>query len=218
MKLFGYYRSSASYRIRIVLNYKNMDWDYQPVLLNRDEHRDAAFRARNPIGFVPVLETAGMTVSQSTAIAELIEQEYPEPPLLPAGAAARAEVREMMGIIGCDIHPLQNLRVLKHLRAEFGQDDEGVAAWCRRWIHEGFGAFEILAGQRSTHGRYCCGDTATLADAWLIPQVYNARRFALDLAPFPHIRSIHAHCSQLQPFAEAEPERQLDAPQMQPDD
>lgn len=216
MKLYGYYRSSASYRIRIVLNYKNLDWDYLPVRLDRGEHRDASFRARNPMGLVPLLETAGMKLSQSAAIAEFLEQEYPQPALLPVAAADRSLVREMQGIIGCDIHPLQNLRVLKHLRAEFGQDDEGVAEWCRQWIHAGFCAFEILAGERSADGRFSCGDSATLADAWLIPQVYNARRFELDLTPFPRIRSIAAHCSELEAFRDAAPERQIDAPSTRP--
>jgi len=215
MKLYGYYRSSASYRIRIILNYKVIGWEYEPVRLNLGEQQSSKFRKQNPLGFVPVLDTGEISLTQSAAIAEFIEERAPEPKLLPADASGRAQVREMMGIIGCDIHPLQNLRILKYLRAEFGQDDAAVAAWCRRWISDGFYAYEKLTQQRSTDGNFSCGAAPTLADAWLIPQVYNARRFELDLASFPGIVAIDAHCNQLAAFASARPEQQLDAPQMQ---
>ncbi len=212
MKLYGYWRSSASYRIRIVLNLKGVDWEYAPVPLDRGEHRQPGFRAINPAALVPVLDLDGERLAQSPAIAEFLEERYPAPALLPAGPLERARVREMQHLIGCDIHPLQNLRVLKYLRAEFGQDDEGVAAWCRHWIGEGFAAFEALAGLHSTGGRFSFGDAFTLADVWLMPQVYNAHRFGLDLAPYPVIRSIADHCGHLAEVAAAHPDRQPDAP------
>ena len=214
MKLYGYYRSSASYRIRIILNVKGLEWDNVPVMLNRDEHLKRQFKAINPTGFVPALDTGTVVLGQSIAIAEYLEETHPAPPLLPADPVHRARVRELQNLIGCDIHPLQNLRVLKYLRAEFGQDDAGTAAWCRNWIGAGFTAFEAMAEQRSDHGRYSVGDTLTLADAWLIPQLYNANRFELDLEPFPTITSIGRHCTTLEPIAAAHPDRQPDAPRI----
>lgn len=211
MKLYGYWRSSASYRIRIVLNAKGIDWDYVPVLLNRGEQREAGFRALNPAALVPVLECEGERLAQSAAIAEFLEERYPSPALLPSDPLARARVREMQHLVGCDIHPLQNLRVLQYLRAEYGQDDDGVAAWCRRWIGDGFAVYEILAAQRTGDGRYSVGDALTMADVWLVPQVYNAERFGLDLAPYPTLRSIAEHCAALEPVAAAHPSRQPDA-------
>ena len=137
---------------------------------------------------------------------------HPQPPLLPASVDARAQVREMLHTIGCEIHPLQNLRVLKYLRAEYGQDDDGVAAWCREWIAQGFTAFENLAMARSVNSQYSFGDSLSLADVWLVPQVYNARRFGLDLTPYPIISSVDAHCQALTAFADAHPDKQPDAP------
>lgn len=212
MKLYGYWRSSASYRIRIVLNLKGVAWDYVPVPLDRGEHRQPGFRAVNPAALVPVLETDGERLAQSPAIAEFLEERYPSPPLLPADPLARARVRELQHLVGCDIHPLQNLRVLKYLRAELGQDDAAVAAWCRRWIGDGLAAYEALAAQRSADGRYSIGNGLTLADVWLVPQVYNAERFGIELAPYPAIRSIAEHCLALTAFAAAYPSRQPDAP------
>lgn len=212
MKLYGYYRSSASYRIRIILNFKRLDWEYVPVMLNRDEHRQVEFRAINPAAMVPVLSCGEALLAQSPAIAEFLEEQHPEPPLLPPDPLCRAQVREMQHLIGCEIHPLQNLRVLKYLRAEYRQDDAGVGAWCRRWIGEGFAAFEALAEKRTAAGRFAVGDAMTLADVWLIPQVYNANRFSLDLAPYPTIRSIAGHCATLEAVAAADPARQPDAP------
>lgn len=212
MKLYGYYRSSASYRLRIILGLKKIDWENQPVHLAKGEQLSPEFRAINPMGLVPVLDTGGSILSQSPAIAEYLEEMYPEPPLLPASANARAQVREMLNTIGCEIHPLQNLRVLKYLRAEYAQDDDGVAAWCRGWIAKGFAAFENLALDRSASGQYSFGDGLTLADVWLVPQVYNARRFGLDLTQYPVIFSVDAHCQALAAFADAHPDNQPDAP------
>jgi maleylpyruvate isomerase len=213
MQLFGYYRSSATYRIRIVLNIKKIDWHYHAVDLTTNEQQAEQFRSINPAGLVPVLDTGDALLAQSAAIAEYLEEQFPQPALLPVDPVSRAQVREMMHTIGCDIHPLQNLRVLRYLRSEFSQDDDGVAQWCCNWIGSGFAAFEKLAAMRSSAGRFCFGDSLTLADAWLIPQVYNARRFSLDLAPYPVITSIDGHCAALQPFADAHPDRQADAPQ-----
>ncbi len=213
MKLYGYYRSSASYRLRIILGLKNIEWQNYPVHLAKGEQLAHAFRAINPLGLVPVLDTGESVLSQSAAIAEYLEEKYPQPQLLPAAAVDRAKVREMLGTIGCDIHPLQNLRVLKYLRAEYGQDDEGVAAWCRQWIGDGFAAFDKMALERSANGQYSFAENLTLADVWLVPQVYNARRFGLDLDPYPTIVSVDRHCQSLTAFAAAHPDRQPDAAQ-----
>lgn len=212
MKLYSYYRSSASYRIRIILNVKGLSWDYVPVMLHRGEQQGARFKALNPIGFVPLLECDDGVLTQSPAIAEYLEERYPAPSLLPDSASARAQVREMQHLVGCDIHPLQNLRVLNYLRKIVSRDEVGIQAWCRHWIGEGFTALETLAGARSTQGRFCVGDTLSLADVWLIPQLYNAERFELDLEPFPTIASIGRHCNTLAAFAAAHPARQPDAP------
>jgi len=211
MKLYGYFRSSASYRIRIILNYKKLDYDSIAVMLSRAEHLGDEFRNVNPQGFVPALDIGAAIIAQSPAIAEYLEETYPEPPLLPVDALDRARVREIVGIVGCDIHPIQNLRILKYLRSEFGQDDDAVAAWCRRWIGDGFSVIEKLAAERSSNGRHVIGDAPTLADVWLVPQVFNARRFGLDLSPFPTIAGIDAHCQTLDAFAKAHPMRQADA-------
>lgn len=212
MKLYGYWRSSASYRIRIILNFKEIQWEYCPVSLIDGEHREAPFRSLNPAGLVPVLECDGRRLAQSAAIAEFLEERHPEPALLPRDAFDRARVRELQGLIGCDVHPLQNLRVLQYLRAEHGADDDGVADWCRHWIAAGFTGYESRAQSWSGDGRYSVGDRLTLADAWLVPQAYNAERFGLDLAPYPTIRSIVGHCAKLEPVAKAHPARQSDAP------
>jgi len=212
MKLYGYYRSSASYRLRIILGLKKIDWENRPVHLAKGEQLGSDFRAINPMGLVPVLDTGESVLSQSPAIAEYLEEMFPQPPLLPAAAVERAKVREMLNTIGCEIHPLQNLRVLKYLRAEYGQNDDSVAAWCRAWIGHGFAAFEKLALGRSASRRYSFGDSLSLADVWLIPQVYNARRFDLDLNPYPVIVSVDRHCQALDAFADAHPDQQPDAP------
>jgi maleylacetoacetate isomerase len=212
MQLFGYYRSSATYRIRIVLNVKGVDWTYRPVSLVDDEQKSADFRQLNPAGLVPALDTGDGVLGQSAAIAEFLEEQLPNPALLPTSPFARAQVREMMNTIGCDVHPLQNLRVLKYLRSEFSQDDEAVARWCRQWIAFGFNTLESLAARHSSGRKYCFGKSLTLADAWLIPQVYNARRFELDLSPYPVITAIDHHCSSIPEFADAHPDRQADSP------
>ncbi len=212
MKLYGYYRSSASYRIRIVLNVKGIAWDYVAVALDKGEQTGASHAARNPMKLVPVLDTGDGLLAQSVAIAEYLEERFPEPALLPADSIARAQVREMQQIVSSEIQPLGNLRVLKHLREEYGQTDEGIGAWSRRWIGRGFDAFEARAAERSADGRFSFGDRLTVADVWLMPQVYNAERFGLDLAPYPTIRSVIAHVGSIDAVASAHPSVQPDAP------
>jgi maleylpyruvate isomerase len=212
MKLYGYYRSSASYRIRIILNTKGIDWDYRTVQLPEGEQSSKEFKAMNPMGLVPVLDTDEVVLAQSPAIAEFLEEQHPEPALLPPDPLGRARVREMMHTVGCEIHPLQNLSVLKYIRAAYSLDDDAVFDWCRKWIGRGFMAFEALARERSADGQFSFGNSLTLADVWLIPQLYNARRFELDLTPYPTITSIDDHCQTLDGVAAAHPSRQPDAP------
>jgi maleylacetoacetate isomerase len=212
MKLYGYYRSSASYRIRIVLNCKGIDWEYVAVRLDKGQQYEADHTDRNPMKLVPVLATGEVLLAQSIAIAEYLETRFPEPPLLPSDPVQLAQVREMQHIISSEIQPLANLRVLAYLRTELGQDDDGVGRWCQTWIGRGFDAFEKRAAERSADGAYSFGSRFTLADAWLVPQVYNAIRFGLDLGLYPTIRSIVAHCSTIDAVAAAHPEQQPDAP------
>ena len=212
MKLYGYYRSSASYRIRIVLNYKQIDWEYIPVRLDKGEQREPAYMAKNPMGLVPLLDLGNAQLAESAAIAEHLELLYPDPPMYPADPMQRAQVREMQHIIGSGIQPLANLRVLQHLRAEFGQDDAGVERWSHKWMARGFDAFEKFAEARSANGLFSVGDSLTFADAWLLPQIYNADRFGLDTVPWPTINSIVEHCSTIDAVAAAHPSKQPDAP------
>jgi maleylpyruvate isomerase len=212
MKLYGYYRSSASYRIRIILNTKGIDWDYRTVRLTEGEQSSKEFKALNPMGLIPVLDTGEAVLAQSPAIAEFLEEQHPQPALLPPDPLGRARVREMMHTVGCEIHPLQNFSVLKHIKTTYSLDDDAVFAWCRKWIDRGFTAFETLASERSADGQFSFGDSLTLADVWLVPQLYNARRFELDLTPYPTIVSIDEHCQTLDGFAAAHPSRQPDTP------
>jgi maleylpyruvate isomerase len=197
--------------VRIALNLKGIAYEYEAVSLPKREHRGEAFLAVNPQGLVPVLKVAGKPLVQSPAILEWLEESYPTPPLLPAGADDRARVRAIAAAVGCDIHPVNNLRVLNRLRSEFSADDQKVTAWCRHWIGEGFSAIEALLAADTGRAGFCFGDGPTLADCYLIPQIFSARRFGADLAPFPNIREIEATCAALQAFADAQPERQPDA-------
>lgn len=212
MKLYGFYRSSASYRIRIVLNMKGIDWEYIAVRLDKGQQNEADHANRNPMKLVPVLDTGSELLTQSIAIAEYVETQFPEPPLLPKNPVELARVREMQHIISSEIQPVTNLRILKHLRSEFGQDDAGVDKWCQKWIGSGFDAFENRAAEYSADGKFSFGKSLTLADAWLLPQMYNAIRFGLDLKPYPTIRSIVEHCSKIEAVAAAHPSQQPDSP------
>ena len=212
MKLYGYYRSSASYRIRIVLNIKGIEWANIPVRLDKGHQFENEHVARNPMKLVPVLDTGDALLAQSLAIAEYLDSQYPEPALLPSNPVELAQVREMQQIISSEIQPITNLRVLKHLRKAFDQDEKGINQWCQKWIGKGFEAFESRAAERSSDGRYSFGNNLTLADAWLMPQIYNADRFGLDLEPYPTIRSIAGHCQTIEAIAAAHPALQPDAP------
>lgn len=211
MKLYGFFRSGTSHRLRIALNLKGLSADYLPVDLRVDEHSSAAFKAVNPQGLVPALDVDGQVLTQSPAIIEWLEETYPTPPLLPQGAAARARVRALAALIACDVHPINNRRILMRLRQQFGADEAAVNAWCATWITAGFDAFEALLAQDSERGAFCFGGAPTLADAYLVPQVESARRFGVDMAAWPLISAIDAACARLPAFAQAAPLAQPDA-------
>lgn len=211
MKLYGYFRSSASYRVRIALNLKGVSYDHVSVNLLKGEAQSPQFRAMNPQGLVPALEDGGVIVAQSLAICEYLDQTHPRPPLLPGDARGRARVRTIALTVACEIHPLNNLRVLNYLTQTLGVSDEQRLAWYRHWVGEGFRAIEaMLAGSKET-GRFCHGDAPTLADVFVVPQVFNANRFSADMAPFPTIRRINDACLGLPAFDRARPENQPDA-------
>ena len=214
LRLHTYWRSSAAYRVRIVLALKGLEYESVPRHLLRDggEQRRADYLALNPQGLVPALEHDGLVLTQSLAICEYLEECFPEPPLLPASPHDRAGVRAMALAVACDIHPLNNLRVQQYLRDGLDEDDAAVTQWVRHWIAQGFGALETLIGRHSGDGRHCFGAAVTLADACLVPQVYNARRAGLDLAPWPRLAAVTGYLETLPAFAAARPEAQPDAP------
>ena len=212
MTLYGYFRSSTSYRTRIAMNLKGLDYDYIAVNLAQDEQLKSEFLALNPQGLVPVLQADDLLLFQSPAILEWLEEVYPKNPLLPKDAAGRMQVRVLSAMIGCDIHPLNNRRVLQYLRNELSVDEAEVIKWCNRWISEGFAALEKRLVADKTRGKFCYGDSPTFADCYLIPQVSSARRFEADLNPYPNIVQIDAHCRTLKAFADADPMQQPDAP------
>jgi maleylacetoacetate isomerase len=210
MKLYGFFRSSAAFRVRIALNLKGLSYEQAFIHLRRNDQRKEDYLRVNPQGLVPALEDGNELLIQSLAIIEYLDETHPEPPLLPQGAAARARVRALAEIVACDIHPINNLRVLRYLMRPLGHDESAVAAWYNHWIATGFEALErLLAGDPRT-GRFCHGDRPGLADIALVPQVVNSERYRLDLAPFPTIRRIHAACMALAPFADAHPSKQPD--------
>ena len=212
MTLYGYFRSSTSYRTRIAMNLKQLDYDYITVNLAQDEQLEAAFQSINPQGLVPVLRVDDLWLYQSPAILEWLEEVYPEHPLLPKDAAARMQVRALSAMIGCDIHPLNNRRILQYLRNELSVDEAKVMTWCQRWMSEGFAALEKRLAQDKTRDKFCYGDRPTFADCYLIPQVSSAERFKVDLSSYPNIVAIDAHCRTLKAFADADPMVQPDAP------
>jgi maleylpyruvate isomerase len=213
MKLYTYFRSSAAFRVRIGLNLKRLAHDAVPLHLTRDggEHLRDEYRAANPQGLVPALEDAGAVIGQSLAILEYLDERHPDPPFLPSTPLERAQVRSMALAIACDIHPLNNLRVLNYLKGEFGRDDAAVKKWYRHWIAEGFRGLEALVRRNSIGGKHCFGNAVTLADICLVPQMYNARRFDCDLSAFPTLVKVDEHLAALPPFAKAKPEAQPDA-------
>lgn len=207
MTLYGYWRSTASWRVRLALAFKGMPFETVPVHLGNGGQHDPAFRALNPQGYVPALKLDdGRVVTQSLAILEWLEETYPEPALLPVDPVERAHVRAFAEIIACDIHPIQNLKILKKLRA-MGQDQEGVNAWAAWIIEDGLDACNALIADRS--GPYCFGDAVTLADVLLVPQLSNARRFGAELR-WPRILEIEAACMELPAFKTSAPDAQPD--------
>lgn len=214
MRLYDYWRSSAAYRVRIALRWKGLAFERAPVDLRQGAQRTLDYLARNAQGMVPTLEVGegegAVRLTQSLAIVEWLDETHPEPPLLPKDPWARAQVRSLAQLVACDVHPLNNLRVLQHLEHRFGLGERDRTAWYRHWIAEGFNALERRLADGGA-GRCCHGDEVSLADVCLVPQVYNARRYQVDLAPWPTIRRVDAACNALPAFEAARPERQPDA-------
>jgi maleylacetoacetate isomerase len=211
MKLYTFFRSSAAFRVRIALNLKGLQYESLPKAFARNEHRAPDYLALNPQGLIPALAIDGVVLSQSLAIIEYLNDRHPAPPLLPEDPIDRARIRSMAMTIACEIHPLNNLRVLNYLRDQLKQDDSGIGTWYRHWVTEGFRGLEVQAREFSANGRYCFGDAVSLADVLLVPQMFNARRFKTDLTPFPTLVGISTHLEALPAFAAARPEVQPDA-------
>jgi maleylacetoacetate isomerase len=210
MRLYSFFRSSASFRVRIALNLKGVDYEIVPVGLPNDEHRRPEFLAVNPQAIVPTLDDDGVVLAQSLAIVEYLDARFPTPRLIPAEPVARARVQWLAQLVACEIHPLNNLRVRRHLASVLGLDDAAVERWQQHWIAEAFGPLEALVAQWSG-GRYCFGDAVSLADVCLVPQVYNARRVSVDLTPYPTLLRIADALAVEPAFARAAPEAQRDA-------
>ncbi len=210
--LYTFWRSSASYRVRIALNHKGIEYESALIHFRKEggQHRKPEFLAKNPQGLLPAWEQGGWTLNQSLAIIEYLDETYPEVPLLPDEPKARAEVRALAQVIACEMHPLNNLRVLNYLKQELGQEQERVNEWYRHWCTLGFQSLEPVLAKKA--GRYCCyGDNITLVDCCLVPQVYNARRFDCDLSPYPSVVRIDERLNALDAFIQAAPENQPDA-------
>lgn len=212
MKLYGYFRSSAAFRVRIALNIKGLAYEQVSIHLRKSEQRKPDYLALNPLGLVPALVDDGTLLTQSLAIVEYLDETHPEPPLLPRGAVARARVRSLAQAVACDIHPIDNLRVLRYLGKPLGHDEKAVEAWFNHWIKLGFDGIERVLATDGGAGKFCHGDAPTLADICLVPQVYNAHRYpSFDMKPYPVIRRILDACMALGAFERARPENQPDA-------
>lgn len=207
MKLYTYFRSSAAYRVRIALNLKGVAYDAVPINLLKGEQREESYEAINPQMRVPSLDIGSTTLIQSPAILEYIDEVYPDPPLLPVGAINRAKVRALASLIACDIHPLNNSGTLAYLKNRLGHDQAAADEWYAHWVRQGFDAIEALLGP----GPYAFGSRITLADIYLVPQVFNARRFKVPLDDYPKIAAVDAVCASHKAFQDAAPDRQPDA-------
>jgi maleylacetoacetate isomerase len=210
MKLYGFSRSSAAFRVRIALNLKGLAYEGGLIHLRHGEQRGPEYLAINPQGLVPALETEGQTLIQSMAIIEYLDEMHPEPPLLPRDPAGRARVRALAEIVACDIHPINNLRVLRYLHGPLGHDQAAIESWYNHWIATGFEALERLLASDRRAGAFCHGDAPGMADIALAPQVVNSERYGLDLSPYPTIARIHANCMRLEAFSAAHPDSQPD--------
>ena len=211
MKLYNFFRSGTSHRLRIALNLKGIATDYVAVDLRVEAHLQDAFKSVNPQQLVPALDTGEQVLIQSPAIIEWLEEKYPTPALLPTQAEERAHVRALAAIVGCDVHPINNRRILETLRKQFGANEDAINAWCATWISAGFDAYEALIAADTQRGRFSFGDSPGLADVYLIPQIERARRFKVDLSRWPLIAGIEQACNALEAFQKAAPGVQPDA-------
>jgi len=211
VKLYTYFRSSAAFRVRIALNLKGFAYESAFVHLPKGEHRKPEYGASNPQGLVPALEDGGRLLTQSLAIIEYLEETHPNPPLLPRDPFARARARSLALFVACEMHPLNNLRTLTHLKKELGQSEEQVNAWYRHWIAEGMAKLEAAMAKTPGTGKYSQGDAPGIADCTLVPQVFNAQRYKCDLAPFPTVMRVFDACMKLEAFDRAQPGKQPDA-------
>ena len=211
MKLYTFFRSSASFRVRIALNHKGLKYEHAGVSLPKGEHLEAGYKSVNAQGLVPALEDGGRLLTQSLAIIEYLDEAHPGPKLLPVAPLDRAYVRAFSQIIACEIHPLNNLRVRKYVGKTYKLDEEGVNTWYRHWIAEGFQMMEAFLAQERKHGKYCYRDQVTMADCCLVPQVFNAILYKCDLKPYPTVTRIHDACMELDTFVLAQPSNQPDA-------
>jgi maleylacetoacetate isomerase len=210
MRLYGYSRSSAAFRVRIALHLKGISYEDASIHLRRGDQRQPPFLGVNPQGLVPALEIDGHTLIQSLPIIEYLDETHPEPPFLPSDAAGKARVRALAAIVACDIHPINNLRVLRYLSRPLGHDQAAIETWYNHWIASGFEALEGLLTAAQGTGAFCHGDRPGLADITLVPQVVNAERYRLDMSPYPRIARISEACMKLDAFAAAHPRRQPD--------
>jgi len=210
-QLYTFFRSSTSFRLRIALAYKRLDYEPHYVSLPKMEHRIPSYRDMNPQGLVPLLVEGGRFLIQSMAVIEYLDEVYPEPPLMPKDPIGRSYVRAVSQVIGCEIHPLNNVRVLKHLKAQFGADEAATNAWYEHWITEGLSGLEGYLAREGLSGDFCYGNTVTMADICLVPQIFNARRFNCSLDAYPKLLAITDRCMTLDAFRAAEPSTQGDA-------
>jgi len=211
MKLYTYFRSSAAFRVRIAMNLKGLAYEPAFVHLPKGEHRAPAYGSLNAQALLPTLEDAAQRLTQSLAILEYLEETHPAVPLLPQDAPGRARVRSLALLIACEIHPLNNLRVLQYLKRVLGQNEEQINAWYRHWIADGLTKFEADLAAGGMSGKFCHGDSPTIADCCLVPQIFNAQRYQCDTAPYPATMRIFAECMKLEAFDRAQPSKQPDA-------